>query len=124
MAEPTYKNSVFINKEGFVEVILIGNQSEETFKHSYYEVLPLIDKLRAAKKPMYGLIDMSQQTGYSLASDKAALEILESMDYDKLAMCNVSHRSVTQGIIQAIGRDHNTKIFNSRTDALAWLHAN
>jgi len=123
MAEPTYKNSVFINKDGYVEIALIGDQSEETFKRSYYEVLPLIEKLKGAKKPMYGLMDMSQETGYSLASDKAALEILESLDYDKLAMCNVPHRHVAQGIIQAIGRDHNTKIFGNRTDALAWLHA-
>lgn len=123
MSEPSYKNSVFINKDGIVEVVFIGDQSAETFRHSYYEVMPLIDKLKATKKPLYGLIDMSQQTGYSLASDKAALEILENLEYDKLAMCNVSHRHVTQGIIQAVGKDHNTKIFGSRADALAWLHA-
>lgn len=123
MPEPTYKNSVFLNKDGIVEIVLIGDQSEATFRHSYYEVIPLIDKLKSLKKPLYGLMDMSQETGYSLASDKAALDILESLDYDKLAMCNVPHHHVAQGIIQAIGKDHNTKIFGNRTDALAWLHA-
>jgi hypothetical protein len=123
MPERSYKNSVFINKDGLVEIILVGDQSEETFRQSYYEVLPLIEKLKSQKKRMYGLIDMSQQTGYSLSSDKAALDILEELDYDKLAMCNVPHHHVAQGIIQAIGKDHNTKIFSDRTDALAWLHA-
>jgi hypothetical protein len=123
MSEPTYKNSVYINKDGLVEIILIGDQSEATFKRSYYEVQPLIESLKSKKKPLYGLIDMSQQTGYSLASDKAALDILETLTYDKLAMCNVPHHHVAQGIIQAIGKDHNTKIFSDRNDALAWLHA-
>jgi hypothetical protein len=124
MQSPPYKNSVFINKSGYIEIILIGDQSEDTFRHSYYEAQPLLEKLKASKKPLFGLIDMSQQTGYTLASDKAALDILESLDYDKLAMCNVPHSRVAQGIIQAIGKDHNTKIFSSRDDALAWLHAN
>jgi hypothetical protein len=123
MQSPSYKNSVFVNKSGYIEIILIGDQSDETFRHSYYEVVPLIDQLKASKKPLYGLIDMSQETGYSLASDKAALDILESLEYDKLAMCNVPHSRVAQGIIQAVGKDHNTKIFSNRDDALAWLHA-
>ena len=118
------QNKVFINDEGIVEVIIIGDQTETTFKHIYYEAVPLIEKLRADKKPVLGLVDMSQETSYSLASDKAALELIESVDYDKLAMCNAPHFKVTEGIIMATGRSNNTKLFKNRDDALAWLHAN
>jgi hypothetical protein len=123
MQSATYQNKVFINDYGYIEIQLIGDQSEITFRHSYIEVQPLVEKLHKRGKPLYGLIDMSQETGYSLASDKAALDILESLTYDKLAMCNVPHAKVAQGIIQAIGKDENTKIFSDRNDALAWLHA-
>jgi hypothetical protein len=117
------QNKVFVNDEGIIEVVLIGDQTEASFKHAYDRVQPLIMKLQAEGKPVYGLIDMTEETGYSLASDKAALDILESLTYDKLAMCNAPHAGVAKGIILATGREDNTKLFTSRDDALAWLHA-
>src|SRR2546423_13846769 len=99
MSEPTDKNKVSIHPAGYIELTLVGDQTEETFRQVYEAAEPLIEKLKSEGRPMLGLIDMAQQTGYTLASDKAALELLEKIDYDKLAMCNPPYAAVAQGII-------------------------
>jgi hypothetical protein len=116
-------NRVFINSEGFFEVILVGKQTGVDFKDLYEKAKPLIDKVSAEGKPLRGLIDMTKQTNYSLSSDKAALELLESIDYDKLAMYSAPHAAVTEGIIMAMGKGDYTKLFKTRDEAIAWLKA-
>lgn len=119
----TDKNQVFLVDQGYIEARLVGDQTDVTFRHLYNAVEPLLEKLRAKGKPIKGLIDMTEETGYSIASDKAALELLESIQYDKLAMCNPPYAGVAQGIVLAMGRGDNTKVFSSREDALQWLLA-
>lgn len=115
------KNLVFYNPEGFFEVIISGQQTEDSFKELFEQAKPLIEKVSADGKPLRGLMDMTNQTGYSLSSDKAALELLESINYDKLAMYNPPHAAVAAGIIMAMGKGDNTKIFSSREEAVKWL---
>jgi hypothetical protein len=115
-------NTVTFNPQGFIEISLVGNQTAATFEEIYNNVIPLINMLKQEKKPLLCLIDGTGQTGYSLSSDKAALKLLESVDYDKIAMHNISHAEVTNGIIMAIGKSHSTKLFPDRESALAWLY--
>lgn len=115
------KNLVFVNPEGYFEVVLVGQQTEDSFKELFDSAKPLIDEAAAAGRPLRGLVDMTKQTGYSISSDKAALELLESISYDKMAMYNPPHKAVTEGIIMAMGRNDNTRIFTSRDEAIKWL---
>jgi hypothetical protein len=115
------KNKVLMNPDNCVEVVFIGHQTGETFNDTYKMVLPLINKLKSEGKPLLGLFDLTEHTGYSLSSDTAALKFLENTDYDKIAMYHVPHAEVTKGIIMAIGKSDNTKLFDSRSEAVKWL---
>lgn len=116
-------NTVALNPEGYIEIALIGEQTSATFEDTYNAVVPLIDQLQQDGKPLLALIDGSRQTGFSIGSDKAALKFLEQIDYQKIAMYAISHAEVTKGIILAMGKSHNTKLFPDRTRALEWLMA-
>ncbi|HSX45971.1 MAG TPA: STAS/SEC14 domain-containing protein [Candidatus Saccharimonadia bacterium] len=117
------ENQVIRRPQGFVEALIVGEQTPQTFAKLYDEAQPIIKQLKAAHKPLLGLIDMSRQTGYSIASDKAALSFLETLEYDKLALCNAPHAEVAKGILLALDKNDTTKVFNTREEALAWLLA-
>ncbi len=116
-------NRVFINPEGYVEVTVIGDQTSETFGAASVEAQPLIGKLRKEGKAVLGLIDLTQKGKYTPASNKAAMQLLEDMDYDKIAMFGAEYvlKEVTELIILAMGRKDTTKLFGKREDAIAWL---
>ncbi len=115
------KNRVFLNPQGWIEMVLVGPQTGETFRQSYEQVLPLLVQLKNEGKLAMGLVDGTEQTGYSLGSDRAALEYLENTQYDRIAMYHIPHAEVTKGIILAIGKSDTTKLFDSRAEAVAWL---
>ena len=117
------QDQIFLNPDGFIEIKLIGDQTPEMFQNIYADYQGIEEKLRAEGKPILALFDASQETGFSLSSNKAALEILEQANYDRIAMYAVPHYKVTEGIIAATGKSDNTKLFATREEALAWLLA-
>lgn len=118
-------NRVFINPEGYVEVTIIGDQTGQSFRQSSAEAEPLIHQLRQASKPVLGLVDLTQKGKYTPESNKAAMQLLEDMDYDRIAMFGAEYvlKEVTELIILAMGRKDTTKLFGKREDAVAWLQA-
>lgn len=116
-------NRVFINSEGFVEVTVDGDQTGQTFRQSSNDAQPFIHQLRKQKKPVLGLIDLSHKGKYTPESNKAAMQLLEDMDYDRIAMYGAEYvlKEVTELIILAMGRKDTTKLFGKREDAVAWL---
>jgi hypothetical protein len=114
-------NSVTLNPKGYIEICLVNDQTAESFNDIYHQSLPLISRIKSEGRPLLGFIDGSRQTGFSLSSDKAALKFLEEVEYDRIAMYNIPHAEVTKGIILAIGKADNTKLFNDKNEALKWL---
>ena len=117
------QDKIFWNPDGYIEVVLVGDQTAQRFESMYADFLPLQEKLKKEGKPAYALFDCSKETGFSLSSNKAALEILEKIEYDRIAMYSVPHANVTEGIIMAIGKNETTKLFDTREEALGWLLA-
>lgn len=115
------QDKIFLNPDGYIEVQLIGDQTPEFFQNIYADYLSLEEQLRSEGKPVLALFDVSRETGFSLSSNKAALEILEKANYDRVAMYQVPHYKVTEGIIAATGKSDNTRLFANREEALAWL---
>lgn len=116
-------NSITVSPDGYLEVKFVGQQTDDSFRRIYSEALPFIEQITASGKALLGLFDLSQQTGFSLSSDKMALELLEKIPYTKIAMFQVPYHEVAQGIIMATGKGDKTKIFDTREQALAWLLA-
>lgn len=115
------QDKIFLNPEGYIEIKLVGDQTPEMFTNIYADYLNIEEELRSQGKPILALFDVSQETGFSLSSNKAALELLEKANYDKIAMYQVPHYKVTEGIIAATGKSENTKLFPDRGSALTWL---
>lgn len=116
-------NRIFFNESGFVEVRIEGDQTYMTFENLRPTASEILDDLQKANKKRLGLIDVSEQGSFSPDSNRAAMELLESLNYDKIAIYGATKflQDVTAAIILAMGKGNNTKIFATRDEALEWL---
>lgn len=117
-------NRVFYNPDGYIEVVLVGEQSNATFIKIYEGIEPIRQELNSKNMPLLCLFDLGQLTGFSIESGKAAIGLLESTEYDKVAMFATPHQEFTQGVIMASGKGDTTKIFKTRKEAVKWLLSN
>jgi hypothetical protein len=115
--------TVTLEPEGYVCVALIGDQNYQTIDELYHETVKYVDQLRGAGKPLLGLVDLSKQTGFNTGSNKAALESLSKIEYDRAALVsdNKLFADLAQMIIQALGKNDRTKFFTTTEEAVPWL---
>jgi hypothetical protein len=114
---------IFLNEEGLIEVQVEGDQTYMTFENLKPDATELLGKLQQAGKPRLGLIDISKQGKFSADSNRAAMEVLESLNYDKLAIFggNAITTEVSKAIVLAMGKSGNTKVYQKREEAVNWL---
>jgi len=114
---------IFLNEEGLIEVQVEGDQTYMTFENLKPDATELLNKLQQAGKPRLGLIDISKQGKFSADSNRAAMEVLESLNYDKLAIFggNTITTEVSKAIVLAMGKSGNTKVCLKREEAVNWL---
>ncbi|HUD10301.1 MAG TPA: STAS/SEC14 domain-containing protein [Candidatus Saccharimonadales bacterium] len=116
-------NRIFYNPQGYVEVIIEGEQTYMTFENLKVDAIDILDGLQKKGKRRLGLLDISKQKNYTPDTNKAAMEILESINYEKIAVFGAGKflAEITKAIILAMGKSANTKIFADRDSAVAWL---
>jgi hypothetical protein len=117
-------NKVFYNPEGYVEIVIIGDQTYVSFIDVKADTDFILEKLQKDGKRPLVLIDISHQGKFSAGSNKAGMEGLESTNYDGVAIFGAGNRAleeVTQAIILAMGKTTNTKLFPDRQAAVTWL---
>lgn len=115
--------SVELEPQGYVRISLVGDQTYQTVDALCTETLKVVDQLKLDRKPLLGLVDLSAQTGFNTGSNKAALESLTKIDYDRAALVsdNKLFGELAQAIIRALGKDDQTKFFTEDDAAVAWL---
>jgi hypothetical protein len=115
--------TVTVEPEGYACISLIGDQTYQTIDELRQETLKYVDRFKMESKPLLGLVDLSQQTGFNTGSNKAALEALSQIDYERAALVsdNELFGSLAQMIIKALGKDDRTKFFKTREEAVPWL---
>ncbi|MDB5178244.1 MAG: hypothetical protein JWN01_187 [Patescibacteria group bacterium] len=123
MNETAAKNSVVLHPEGYIEVILVGDQNYQTIEESGNQCKELIGRLKYEQKPLLGLINLSREKNFSTGANKSALEIMDDIIYDRVAMFggNQVLDEVAKLIIKALGKDDQTMVFETREEAVAWL---
>lgn len=123
--ELTTNNTVTLNSDGYVEVKVKGEQSYLSFDLIRNRVKDLVHKLELHGTKVLGLVDLTEMTTFNTGSNKAALEILESISYQKVALFggDTPITTVTKLVIAAIGKSENTRVFKDRAEALKWLLA-
>ncbi|MEI8338602.1 MAG: hypothetical protein WCF91_01585 [bacterium] len=116
-------NRIFLNQDGIVEAIIEGEQTYMTFDNLTVDAQKLLDQLQKEGRPRLGVIDVTNQKNFTPDTNRAAMQILESLNYDKVAIYGAKAllTEVTKAIILAMGKTNNTKIFPDRDSAVAWL---
>lgn len=116
-------NSVSLQPEGYVLVKLVGKQDYMTMDEVARQCKDLAEQLKLQNKPLIGLVDFSQDQGFSTGTNKAVMRALEEIPYDRIAMfgTNAVLSEVTKAVIAALGKSDRTKVFGTREEALAWL---
>jgi len=119
----TDTNRICLHPDGYIEVIIEGDQTHISFERLGFDAADLMELLQKQGKKRLGLIDVSKEGDFSPESNKAAMQILESLPYDKLAIYGVNkvRAAIARAVILAIGKTHNTKLFVDRQSALEWL---
>jgi hypothetical protein len=115
-------NQVSYNPEGYVEVVIVGDQTYMSFLDLKADADLILKKLQQDGKKRLVLIDISRQGEFSTGSNKAGMEVLESTPYDGVAIFGADRvlEEVTKAIILAMGKE-NAKLFLDRQTAVSWL---
>jgi hypothetical protein len=123
MNEPEATNTVTLEPEGYVYVKLVGDQTHKTIEDSAKECVELAGQIHALNKPLLGLIDFSEEGSFSTGANKATLDAMSSISYERIAMfgTNPVLAEVSRLIIQALGKANKTMVFKTREEAMAWL---
>lgn len=116
-------NTVKLMPEGYIEVRLVGEQDFQKIDQIPRDARPIIDELQYAGKPVLALIDFTEDKSFNTGSNKAALDALEKIPYRRVAMVGTNPIILVaaRAIVAALGKSENTKIFDSRDEAVAWL---
>jgi rRNA processing protein Krr1/Pno1 len=116
-------NTIVLNPKGYIEVTIAGDQTYDTFHRMISEVIPHIQQLKAQKKPVLGLVDLTQEGKITQDSNKGAMEVLEKTEYDRVALFGAPSvlKEVVHLIILAMGKKESTQLFSDRESAIAWL---
>lgn len=116
-------NHISLNPDGYIEATIEGDQTGMSFGRLHFDAEEMLELLTQQGKPRLGLIDVSNQGKFTPESNKSAMQILETLPYDKLAIfgANKVLNEVINTIILAMGKSHNTKLFSDRESALRWL---
>ena len=115
--------TVNLSPEGYLEIKLSGNLSGATIEELERQIKPIVDQLQRQQKRIFSLVDLSAAGSYNPASNKAAMNLMENIPYEKVAMfgANFALREVIKLITAAMGKTENTRVFDKREEALAWL---
>jgi hypothetical protein len=117
------KNKVFINKDGVVEIHVVGDQTVESVQAMGEQALKLSQQQREARKPALILDNLLQMGSVPPEARKTVADLVKSYDYDKLAMLG-SGGPLKFGanlILQATRRGARVKYFDDRKKCDAWL---
>lgn len=122
MDTSTY-GTVTLESPGYVVVALEGDQTYQSIDSLFQIALKYAEQLKGEHRPLLGLVDLSHQTGFNTGSNKAALEALSKIDYDRAALVgdNALFSELAQLIIGALGKNDRTKFFKTREEAVPWL---
>ena len=117
-------SKVFLNPDGIVEQIFVGDLTAPIIKKTIMETNQITAKIRR-KKPVLILTDLAKAEKADYGAKKASLEGLTSPqnNYDRVAIFGASPfmRVMSDSIIKAAGAGERVKNFSDREKALGWL---
>ena len=113
--------------DDFIEIVLEGPQTEANVRQLMKLDDAVIDKFVRSGKPLRILVDLSQLTSVGLSGFTAAAKNMEDrkVDYQRVALYGI-HLDIVKELaelfMKMFGDSDKMKIFDTREQALAWLH--
>lgn len=116
------ESKVFL-QDDIIEVQVIGAQTGDTIVQMGKLIEALLDQQKKANKPLFILDDVTAMAAADGDARKLVVELAKTLPYEKLAMVGKGGivRLGANLILQTIGRHEQTKYFDNRQDAIAWL---
>ena len=81
-------NSILYNPEGYIEVKIEGDQTYMSFMNIMPTAMDLMEELQRKGQRRLGIVDLSKEGSFTPESNRAAMEIMEALNYDNL-QCTV-----------------------------------
>lgn len=108
-----------------MEAAYIGDQSSESVNEMVTAVLPLAERLRTTGQAVNLLVDLSRLTKSTTESRRASGDALRQVPYDKIGLIGAQGyiRGLAKLVIRAARKSNKVRVFNTRTEAVAWLQS-
>lgn len=116
-------NRIFINDEGFKEIVLEGDQTLETVKKLTEESSALDKQLLEKTGTIKVLIDATKLESLNMGAVQSSMQGVAFEPYDKVGMYGLpdSNKPIVDFIL-AIAADKNEfQVFDTREEAIKWL---
>jgi len=119
----TKQNRIFINEQGIIEILVVGDQTVESVQAMGDTATALARKQAAAGRPALLLDNLLQMGTVPAEARKLVVDLIKSTDYDKLAMLGTDPvlRFGANLMLQATGKGARVKYFEDRDKCVAWL---
>ena len=116
-------NQVYLGDDGFIHLDYKGEQNYQTAKADQEPMDKLVRMLHQQGKKAYILVDATNVPKQDSGARKAAVEIVLSVPYDRVALYGGSPfiRNVAGLIVKAVGKSHKFGFFATREEAVKWL---
>ena len=116
-------NEVFINDRGIVEIVVKGDQTENSVRIMAESAYALCASLRTHDKPALILDNLLEIGTVPPEARALVVELIRSDQFDKLAMVgsDTIMRFGANLMLHATGKGARVKYFDSYTAASEWL---
>jgi hypothetical protein len=100
-----------------------GSQTAAVFEETVENAIEVIKKIRAQNRPVHMLIDASDVTTQDSGARTAAINAINSLDYDKMAIfsSSVFVKYLVTFLIMAAQKQDKIKYFDTEEQARTWL---
>jgi hypothetical protein len=112
-----------LTPDGIIVSRYLGDQTGETVKESYNQLMPLVAQLQAEQRPVLILIDMSRTGKQNASARMAAQETLRTIPFKKMAAfgSSVYLKHITLFILNLLGMSDKFGFFDTEEEAMKWL---
>lgn len=116
-------NKVQINHDNLIEIIFVGDQTQETVMAVSRAGKMLADRLRRQGNPVLVLVNLEGVGGSDVNARRAIANTLKEFNYDRIAAYGASKfvEKATGLVVRAIHKEDKIKVFSLRQDAVTWL---
>lgn len=117
------RNHNFIGADGLIHNIYVGNQNGASLFEVEKELTELASELRHQGLKVLVFTDVLKIGKINLSARLAGVQIMKSIDFDKVAIYGPSHleKTVVNVICQASGKSFKARYFTDERRALDWL---